>query len=84
MSIKAINKKGEEIEEQFGVKKEIFIKAEHQKHIIGGFQEESLNKLLEDVGFTNISFMYHWYIGQAQLINDRDIVLMFIFLVPLY
>ena len=71
--IKAINKKGEEIEEQFGVKKEIFIKAEHQKHIIGGLREESLNNLLKDIGFINISFLYHWYIGQAQLVNDQNI-----------
>jgi len=73
MPIKAINKKGEEIGEQFGVKKEKFIKAEHQKHIIGGLREESLNNLLKDIGFINISFLYHWYIGQAQLVNDQNI-----------
>ena len=57
----------------FATKKEIFIKAEHQKHIIGGLREESLNQLLKDIGFINISFLYHWYIGQAQLVNDQNI-----------
>ena len=71
--INAVLKKDEEIEEQFGVKKEIFTAAEHQKHVKGGLVEEEINDLLLNIGFIKVEFIYHWYVGQAQLINDESI-----------
>jgi ubiquinone/menaquinone biosynthesis C-methylase UbiE len=71
--INAVWKKDEEIEQQFGVKKETFTAAEYQKHIKGGLIEEELESLLKEVGFSKIDFLYHWYVGQAQLINDDSI-----------
>lgn len=68
--IRAVTSKDEEIEAEFGVDKETFKIAEHQKHIKGGLREESVKKDLESVGFKNIQFIYHWYVGQAQLVND--------------
>jgi ubiquinone/menaquinone biosynthesis C-methylase UbiE len=71
--INAVMKKDEEIEEQFGVKKEIFTAAEYQKHVKGGLVEEEIFELLTTIGFTKVEFIYHWYVGQAQLINDESI-----------
>lgn len=71
--IKAINFKDKEIEQTFGVDSDIFIQAEFQKHVKGGLREEDLKTKLEQVGFKNIKFIYHWFIGQAQLINDTNI-----------
>jgi ubiquinone/menaquinone biosynthesis C-methylase UbiE len=71
--ILAVTKKDEEIEKEFGVKKEIFTQAEFQKHVEGGLREEKVRQQLEEVGFKEIEFIYHWYIGQAQLINDETI-----------
>jgi ubiquinone/menaquinone biosynthesis C-methylase UbiE len=71
--VNAVWKKDEEIEQQFGVKKEIFTMAEHQKHTKGGLVEEELKQILTDAGFTKIEFIYHWFIGQAQLINDESV-----------
>ncbi len=71
--IRAVTAKDEEIEAQFGVKKENFTQAEHQKHVEGGLREESVRKDLEAVGFKDVKFIYHWYIGQAQLINNESI-----------
>lgn len=71
--ILAVTKKDEEIEKEFGVKKEIFTQAEFQKHVEGGLKEEKVRQQLEEVGFKEIEFIYHWYIGQAQLINDETI-----------
>lgn len=70
--IKAVTAKDEEIEAEFGVNKETFKQAEHQKHIEGGLREEKLKQELENVGFKNIRFIYHWYVGQAQLVNDES------------
>ncbi len=70
--ILAVTKKDEEIEQQFGVKKEIFVQAEFQKHVEGGLREEKVKEQLLNVGFKKIEFIYHWYIGQAQLINDEN------------
>ena len=71
--IRAVTAKDEEIEAQFGVKKEVFTQAEHQKHVEGGLREEKVKADLEAVGFKNIKFIYHWYVGQAQLINDESV-----------
>ena len=71
--VNAVWKKDEEIEQQFGVKKEIFTMAEHQKHTKGGLVEEELKNILTEAGFTKIEFIYHWFIGQAQLINDESV-----------
>jgi ubiquinone/menaquinone biosynthesis C-methylase UbiE len=71
--IRAVTAKDEEIEAQFGVKKEIFTQAEHQKHVEGGLREEKVRTDLEAVGFKNIRFIYHWYVGQAQLVNDESL-----------
>jgi len=71
--VNAVLNKGEEIELQFGIKKEIFELAEHQKHIKGGLIEEELDDLLREVGFTQIKFIYHWFVGQAQIMNDETL-----------
>jgi ubiquinone/menaquinone biosynthesis C-methylase UbiE len=70
--INAVLAKDEEIEAQFGIDKEIFKSAEHQKHIKGGLVEEELKDLLLEAGFKKVEFIYHWFIGQAQLINDEN------------
>jgi len=71
--VNAVLNKGEEIELQFGIKKEVFELAEHQKHIKGGLIEEELDDLLREVGFTQIKFIYHWFVGQAQIMNDETL-----------
>lgn len=68
----AVHKKNEEIEATFGVNKDLFTLAEYQKHVLGGLREEDVKNQLENVGFKNINFIYHWYIGQAQLVNDTS------------
>jgi ubiquinone/menaquinone biosynthesis C-methylase UbiE len=71
--INAVLKKDEEIQDQFGVNKEIFTAAEYQKHVKGGLIEEELNDLLKNIGFSKVEFVYHWFVGQAELINDESV-----------
>jgi ubiquinone/menaquinone biosynthesis C-methylase UbiE len=68
--IEAVTFKDEEIEAKFGVSREIFNHAEFGKDIAGGFKEEALREQLLEVGFTRVDFHYHWFLGEAFLINS--------------
>ncbi len=69
--IEAVTYKDEDIEKTFGVDKDVFNNAEFGKNIKGGFREEELMKSLKEIGFSDIKFSYHWYVGQGILINDE-------------
>ncbi len=64
--------KDEDVQKTFGVSKGVFDSAEYGKNIAGGLQEEVLGEQLRSMGFSNVEFFYHWFIGQAQLINNKD------------
>jgi ubiquinone/menaquinone biosynthesis C-methylase UbiE len=68
--IEAVTYKDEDIEKNFGVKKEIFNDAEYGKNIAGGFKEEDVTKQLLELGFSDVKFFYEWYIGQGVFINE--------------
>jgi ubiquinone/menaquinone biosynthesis C-methylase UbiE len=71
--IDAVLRKDEEIEIEFGIDKEVFSMAEHQKHKLGGLNEITLKEDLINCGFSKVEFIYHWFVGQAELINNADI-----------
>lgn len=73
--INAVLRKDEEIETEFGIDKEIFSMAEHQKHKLGGLNEITLKEELMNCGFSKVEFIYHWFIGQAELINNSEVEL---------
>lgn len=62
--------KDEEIEAKFGVSRDVFSHAEYGKDVAGGFHEESLRDLLLATGFRHVEFHYHWFLGEAFLINS--------------
>jgi len=68
--LNAVLSKDEEIEKEFGINKTTFQKAEFQKHIKGGLNEEEIRAQLLKTGFSRVDFIYHWYVGQAYIIND--------------
>lgn len=70
--IEMVTYKDEDIEKNFGVDKEVFNQAEFGKNIKGGFREEELVAALKNIGFTDVQFFYHWFIGQGKLINDES------------
>lgn len=73
--INAVMKKDEEIQQEFGIEKEIFSMAEHQKHYLGGLNEILLKEELINIGFSKVEFIYHWFVGQAELMNNIEIEL---------
>jgi len=68
--IEMVTYKDEDIENNFGVSKEIFNQAEFGKNIAGGFKEEELINQLKATGFQKVTIFYYWFLGQASLIND--------------
>ena len=70
--IEMVTYKDEDIEKNFGVDKEVFNSAEYGKNIKGGFRAEELEASLKKIGFTKVTFFYHWFIGQGLLINDEN------------
>ncbi len=70
--IEMVTYKDEDIEKNFGVDKDVFNQAEFGKNIKGGFREEELVAALKNIGFTDVQFFYHWFIGQGKLINDES------------
>lgn len=70
--IEMVTYKDEDIEKNFGVDKDVFNSAEYGKNIKGGFRAEELEASLKNIGFTKVTFFYHWFIGQGLLINDEQ------------
>ena len=68
--LNAVLSKDEEIEKQFGIDRAIFRDAEYQKHVKGGLDEEALRAELHEAGFREVKFLYHWYVGQAFIVNN--------------
>lgn len=68
--IEMVTYKDEDIEAKFGIKGEVFNSAEYGKAFTGGFKEETLVPMLKRVGFTQVEFFYHWFVGQGLMIND--------------
>lgn len=70
--IEMVTYKDEDILNKFGVPCETFNDAEYGKNRLGGFKEEVITEILEKVGFSDINFFYHWFVGQGHLINNED------------
>lgn len=58
------------VAEKFDVPPDLMNQAEYGKNIQGGLVEEILRAELTQVGFKDIRFFYHWFLGQGALIND--------------
>lgn len=68
--IEMVTYKDEDIEAKFGIKGEVFNSAEFGKSYAGGFKEEAMTAMLRSIGFKQIEFFYHWFVGQGLMIND--------------
>lgn len=69
--IEAVAHKDDVIAKEHGIPNDVFNAAEYGKTSTGGFKEETLREQLMNVGFSNVTFRYHWYLGQAFLVNEE-------------
>lgn len=66
----SINKVEVELEKKFNIDKKITKLAEYHKLTkIGAFKEENIINLLKKTRFSEIKFMYQWFLGQSYLKN---------------
>ena len=70
--IEGASHKDEEIEAKFGVSRDIFNHAEFGKDIAGGFKEDELTRQLVIAGFSGVEYHYHWFLGEAAVINGKS------------
>lgn len=70
---RSVAMRDEEIQETFGVQKEVFNLAEYGKNIAGGLKEDDLVSLLRSIGFRHVAIKYHWFIGQSLFFNEMDL-----------
>jgi ubiquinone/menaquinone biosynthesis C-methylase UbiE len=49
------------------------LKAEFQKTVKGGFEEESIKRIFKNVGFKKISYNYEWYLGEGFVKHQRSL-----------
>jgi ubiquinone/menaquinone biosynthesis C-methylase UbiE len=69
--VDAVVHKDDEMNREHGIPNDVFNDAEWGKTALGGFKEESLRATLLKVGFSDVTFNYHWYLGQAFLVNEE-------------
>lgn len=70
--IGAILNKDKELEDAFGIDRNILRTAEHLKHEEKGFREESLLDLLHSIGFAKVDIRYEWFLGEAKAIHGEN------------
>lgn len=70
--IAAVAHKDDQMNQEYGIPNSVFNDAEYGKDVAGGFKEEELRATLLEVGFTDVTVMYYWYLGQASVVNDES------------
>ena len=62
----------EKVEQDFGIPKSTFQKAEFGKSIMGGIDAVELEKQARVIGFKNIEISYEWFLGQGDVMHGRS------------
>jgi len=61
-----------EVMEEFGIEPDIFNKAEYTKSILGGIDPQELCKIAKEIGYTNATFEYDWFLGQGTIMHENS------------
>jgi SAM-dependent methyltransferase len=68
----SVLEKDTEVQEKFKIDRHLFNQAEYNKNITGGFSQDVLTRELLAAGFSEVSFSYYWFLGQAGMVNDSQ------------
>ncbi len=70
--IDAVARQADQMNVEYGVPNSVINDAEYGKNVAGGFKEDAVRAALLEVGFTDATFTYYWYLGQALVVNDES------------
>ena len=68
--IQAVKYKDIEFAKEFNIDKNLLFTAEHLKHVQGGFKEENIKEICNNIGFKPIKINYEWFIGEGKYLHD--------------
>lgn len=68
--VSAITGVTEKYEEEFGLAREVTSLAEFQRFVKGGMKKEIVEEILKNVGFSQVSVTYRWYLGQGYVYHQ--------------
>ena len=61
-----------QVEQQFGIPKEIFQQAEYGKDILGGIDARETQEEAVALGFRSCAVRYEWFLGQADVMHGQS------------
>jgi ubiquinone/menaquinone biosynthesis C-methylase UbiE len=60
------------VEEEFGIKADIFNSAEYTKSILGGIDAKEFCKDALEIGFSVATYEYDWFLGQGSIMHENS------------
>lgn len=60
------------VQKEFGIAQETFNKAEYTKSIMGGIDPWEFQRQCLDIGFTECTLSFEWYLGQGSVMHDQS------------
>lgn len=61
----------DKVEEQFGIEKDVFNKAEYIKNILGGIDPGEFKQACLDIGFSRCDVRFEWFLGQGKIMHEQ-------------
>lgn len=62
----------QQVMEDFGIEPEVFNNAEYTKSILGGIDPVELCRIALDLGFSEATYEYDWFLGQGSIMHEHS------------
>ena len=62
----------QQVMDEFGIEPEVFNNAEYTKSILGGIDPKELCKIAVEMGYSNATFEYDWFLGQGTIMHKHS------------
>jgi ubiquinone/menaquinone biosynthesis C-methylase UbiE len=62
----------QQVMDEFGIEPEVFNNAEYTKSILGGIDPKELCKIAVEMGYSNATFEYDWFLGQGIIMHKHS------------
>jgi len=68
----SVTQTDEKVRAEFGIPKDVFNQAEYGKSILGGIDPEAIQAQLPQLGFSECSTRYDWFLGQGDVMHGQS------------